>query len=345
MKTLLIGSLAALAALAPATAGAQVYPERIVVKTRVHAAAAYQRDRGDDREQQTERTTKTFHLGASGTLMLGNIAGDITVGRGGSDIVVEIVKTAHGRDTADARELLQLVTVDATERADRAEVKTHYPGGDEMRRNNRRNLNVTVAYNVTAPAGTHLAIETISGNVKISDIVGDVTASSISGDVRISGGSRVTTVKSISGSVEVVETQGDGPLEASSVSGDVTLRRVTARRVQSGSVSGNIRLEDMRCDRVEAHTTSGNIDFSGQLAKNGRYELKGFSGELRVALGGGTGFELDASSFSGQIRSDDFPITTRGRVGGRHLNGTWGDGSAVLDLTTFSGSIVITKQR
>ena len=270
--------------LAPATAGAQVYPERILVKSKHATAASYQRrGRDDNREQQTERTTKTFRLGASGTLTLGNIAGDITVTRGtGSETVVEIVKTAHGRDTADARELLQLVTVDATERPDRVEVKTHYPGGDEMKRSNRRNLNVEVAYNVTAPAGIHLVLETISGDVKIADIKGDVTASSISGDVRITGGGRVGSVKSISGTVEVTEANVDGVLEASSVSGDVKLHRVTAKRVQSGSVSGNLELDDVQSDRVTASTTSGNILFGGTLAKNGRYELKGFSGDVRV---------------------------------------------------------------
>lgn len=347
MKTPFIASLALLAlALAPAHADAQVYPERIVIKSKHASAAGYQRrDRNDNREQQTERTTKTFRLGAAGTLTLGNIAGDVTVSRGtGADTVVEIVKTAHGRDSADARELLQLVTVDATERPDRVEVKTRYPGGDEMKRNNRRNMNVEVAYNVTAPAGIHLAVETISGNVTVNGIKGEVTASSVSGDVRVSGGARVGSAKSVSGSIEITDAQVDGVLEASSVSGDVRLRRVTAKRIQSGSVSGNLELEEIQSDRVTASTTSGTIVFGGTLAKNGRYELKGFSGDVRVRLSGGTGFELDASTFSGQIRSDDFPITARGRMSGRHLTGTWGDGSAILDLQTFSGSITVAKR-
>jgi Ni/Co efflux regulator RcnB len=345
MTRLLFASLAVLV-LAPPPAGAQVYPERIVIKSKHASTASYQRrGRDDNREQQTERTTKTFRLGASGTLMLGNIAGDITVTRGsGSETSVEIVKTAHGRDAADARELLQLVTVDATERPDRVEVKAHYPGGDEMKRSNRRNLNVEVDYIVTAPAGIHLAVETISGDVKIADIKGEVTASSISGDVRITGGGRVGSAKSISGTVEITEANVDGALEASSVSGDVKLHHITARRIQSGSVSGNLELDEVQSERVTASTTSGTIVFGGTLAKNGRYELKGFSGDVRVRLAGATGFELDASTFSGQIRSDDFPITARGRMSGRHLTGTWGDGSAVLSLQTFSGSIVISKR-
>ena len=83
---------------------------------------------------------------------------------GGNEIGVEIVKTARGRDDADARELLQLVEVDVVERNNRAEVRTRYPQGDEMRRNNRRNVNVSVAYNVTAPAGARIRATSISGN-------------------------------------------------------------------------------------------------------------------------------------------------------------------------------------
>lgn len=347
MNRVLTASLLVVSVLASGRADAQVYPDRIGARARaIAAASAYQRrDRDDNREEQVERTTKTFRLGDAGLLTLSNIAGDITIARGGgSETSVEIVKTARGRDAADARELLQLVTVDAVERNGRAEVKTHYPG-DEMRRNGRRNINVSVAYNVTAPAGTHISVESISGNIKVADIRGDVSASTISGDLRINGAGRIGSAKTISGSVEISDAQVDGALASSSVSGDVTLRHVSARRVEAGSVSGNIRLEDMQCDRVTASTTSGGISFSGTLAKNGRYELKGFSGDVRLQLSGDTGFEVDATTFSGQIRSDDFPVTSRGRANRRSLSGSYGDGSAVLDLQTFSGSIIIAKRR
>ena len=82
---------------------AQVYPERLAIALKarraVAAARAYQRrSRDDNREEQTERTTKVIKLGADGMLALGNIAGDITVTRGGgSDATIEIVKTARGR--------------------------------------------------------------------------------------------------------------------------------------------------------------------------------------------------------------------------------------------------------
>ena len=107
-----------------------------------------------------------------------------------------------------------------------------------MQTNNRRNMNVSVSYNITAPANTRLTVKSISGNIKVSDIKGDVAAESVSGDVRIGGSGRVGTAKSVSGNVEVVDTQIDGTLEAGSISGDVVLRRLTARRIDTSSISG-----------------------------------------------------------------------------------------------------------
>jgi hypothetical protein len=357
MNRLFRETLAALIALAavPGAAGAQVYPERMAIaekaRTLVEAAHAYQRrTRDDNREEQTERTTKVVRLGADGVLALGNISGDITISRaGGADTTIDVVKTARARTSEEAKDMLKLVTVEIGERNGRADVRAHYPGGGEQGRTGRRNVNVSVAYTVSAPAGTRISVETISGSVKVSDIKGDVNANSISGDVRISGAGRIGTAKSISGTVEISDTQADGPVGGSSVSGDVVFRRVTARRMDAGSVSGNIKIEDALCERVSAWTTSGSVWFAGALAHSGHYELKSFSGEVRVLLAGNTGFEVNASSFSGEVRTD-LPITARGNNPpnrrGRHtaLSGAYGDGAAVLDLTTFSGSIVISRR-
>lgn len=149
--------------------------------------------------------------------------------------------------------------VDVSERAGRADVRTRYPRGDHARRTNRRNINVTVAYNVTAPVGTRISVESISGSVKVTDIKGDVTANTVGGDVRISGAGRVGAAKTISGTVEIVDAQVDGGMEASSVSGDVVLRRVAARCIGAGSVSGHIKLEEVRCERVDVSSTSGGV--------------------------------------------------------------------------------------
>jgi len=316
---------------------------RTVVRAKVESAKVV-RYQGRDREEQTERSTRTLHIGSDGEISLGNIAGDITVTRGSGDATLEIVKTAHGRTADDAREMLALVGVEVTERGTRAEVRAQYPD-DRERRNNRRNINVSVAYTVTAPPGTRITATSISGSIKVADIKGDLTLTSISGGVRVANAGRIAAAKSVSGPVEIVDTEIDGSVQAESISGDIVLRKVRARRLELSVVSSNVMMQDLQCERVEAHTISGDVEYRGALAKNGRYEFSSHSGEVRIVLSGDTGFELNANSFSGVVRSD-LPLTLRGRDPGRQraLHGTYGDGSAVLDVTTFSGRVVISKR-
>ena len=212
-----------------------------------------------------------------------------------------------------------------------------------MRRNNRRNVNVSVAYTVSAPAGTRLTIGSVSGSIHVSEIKGDLSANSISGGVRIANAGRIAAAKSISGDVEIFDTQTDGAVDVQSISGSVLLRKVTARSLDVGSISGSVVVQDVQCDRVKAHSISGSVEFGGALAKGGRYELNSHSGDVRIALAGATGFEVEANSFSGSVRSD-LALTLQGergreRSGHRAVRGVFGDG-----VTTFSGSVVITKR-
>ena len=335
---------------APAAAHGQSVSKHVREVVRGHAerikAVSYQRGR----EEQTDRFTKTVKIGSAGEIDVANIAGDIVITRGGgNDAVIEVVKTSRGSSAEDAREMLQLVDVTIEERAGRVEIRTQYPRGDDWRHKDkkRRNMNVSTAFNITAPSGTRLNVKSISGSIKVNGIKGDISVESVSGNVVIGDAGRIAQAKSVSGDVQINDTTIEGPLDAGSVSGNVTLKGVKARRLDLGSVSGNVVLEDIQCDRVNVHSVSGNVQFQGPLARNGRYEMKSHSGEVRVAISGGSGFELEASSFSGHVRSD-FPVTIQGGTARgprqRSLHGVYGDGSAVLDLTTFSGSILIVKR-
>ena len=307
-----------------------------------------QRD-GEGREQQTERTTRALKLGPHGEIHLSNIAGDITISRGGGgDATLDIVKVARGRTAEDAKQMLDLVQVEVTERGPRAEVKTRYPHDEEGRRHGRRNFDVSVSYNLTAPEGTRVSASSISGSLSVKDIKGDVALESVSGSVRIANAGRIAAAKSVSGSVEIADTEIEGQLEASSVSGRVLVRGVKARSLEAGAVSGDVVVQDVACERVEAQTVSGEVQFTGDLVRGGRYELSSHSGGVKVAIGGNTGFEVEATSFSGSVRTDiqlqsDVDDERRGPRR-RTVRGVHGDGSAVLDLTTFSGSIVITRR-
>ena len=321
-------------------------------REREREQADRERERARSRDgnvQEVERITRTLRIGDRGELHLSNISGDIAISRGsGSDAQVEIVKTARGQTNDDARALLKLVQVEVVERAGRAEVTAHYPRGDEMRRGNRRNVNVSVSYNVTVPAGTRVRANSISGSVSAKDVTGDLVLKSISGTVRLANAAGVCAAESISSNVEVIDSTFDGSVSASSASGTILMKRVKARRIAANSISGNVHLEGVEAGGVEGKSVSGNVQLSGPIGKSARYELGSHSGNLNVTVSGGMGFEVQATSFSGGVRSD-FQFTSsnaessRGRFP-RTVRGVVGDGSAVLELSTFSGNIVINKQ-
>ena len=319
----------------------------IVVALALGASELSAQDRNFTAEQ-TSKETKTLAIGSTGTLELKNLSGTIIVNAGGGrDATVEIVKRAKGRTDADAKEGLQKVTVDIDQRSDRATVQANYPRDDR-----RPPYSVSVDYNVTAPAGTRLVLESLSGDATIKGIRGDLQVSVTSGDITITGAGKSINAKTISGDVTLTGSEADANVELGSVSGDVTAQDVKAHRLSVTVTSGDIKAQGAGADSAELSSTAGTVEYSGTVAKSGRYELHSHAGEVIFMPTGGAGYEFTANTFSGSIQSN---VTTqnpstgnrsgRGRgPSSREIHGTVGDGSAVVVLGTFSGNVVIGKK-
>jgi DUF4097 and DUF4098 domain-containing protein YvlB len=288
--------------------------------------------------EKTDRETRTLALGPSGTLDLETHSGDITVTAGsGRDATIEIIRRARGRTDADVQMGLEQVKATVDQRPDRARVRAVYPDRQGT------TYSVDVSYVITAPAGTHVTVETVSGNVTVKGIRGDVTVDVTSGRIDVAG-SRVSQAKTISGPVTLTDVETDGSLDVRTVSGTVTLQNVKARRLNADAVAnGDVTAHNVVCDTATLKTLSGDVDFSGTLSKNGRYELSAFSGTVRFTPAGSAGFELQASTFSGDIRSDPSMTFRDVSMARRSLRGTFGDGAAFVILKTFSGNVTVGK--
>jgi DUF4097 and DUF4098 domain-containing protein YvlB len=310
-----------------------------------------QRDRGREsdrhRQEATDRQVHTLDIGRAGELDLGNVSGDITVtAGGGSEATVEMILRGYGGTPDEAKRQLTLLRVDVTRRASRAEVRAVYKEGE-------RNYRVSAEYRVTAPVETRVRAHSVSGDVRVSKMKGELSVETVSGEVVVDSATRVTAAKSVSGDVQLTGISTEGILAASSVSGDVLARGLKARRLELSTVSGGLQIREVACDRAEIQSVSGDVEFAGSLARGGRYEVQSHSGNIRIALSGGAGFEVEAHSFSGEVRADvqltrqavdDDSFGRRRRRLNRTLRGTYGDGSAFLELTTFSGDIIISPQ-
>jgi hypothetical protein len=333
-------------AVVAAPAMAQDAGHRIVLRDLVTTLrpGAYQgRNNGPE---QTERYSRKAKIGRDGRFSLTNISGDIVVTAGtGDEVSIEAIKRTRG----DKSELARVqITVD--ERAGRVDVRTDHESnrGDRYGRGDR----VSVDYTVSVPASAIVDLHSISGSVKVTGVHGSLRAETISGTITIADAPKLETAKTVSGDVLLTGITSDGDLTASSVSGNVRAKGVKARGLDLGIISGDISVSDVTCERLGVKSVSGSVEYAGGIAKGGRYEINAHSGTVRLLLANPSGFELNANSFSGTIRSD-FPVTLgptsarndRGRPGpGRATHAVFGDGSATLVVRTFSGDIIIGKR-
>lgn len=340
---------AALLPAAPAALAAEQDPtltgvaREIAATTRevTRAVARYQGNRDRDRVTQTEQQRRTVRIAPGGLIELHNIAGDITIAStGGDQATIEITKIARGPNDADAREQLRLVQVEVLERAGGVQVRANYP--DRRARNERRNINVSTAYRVVAPAGTRIRTDSVSANVTVTGIRGDLTLGTISGNIVVRDAGRRVNAQTISGNVQLVSAQDDAVVELSSTSGNVSAERIKVRRLEMGSVSGSVVATDLQCEAAALHTVNGNVEYSGGLAPGGRYEFRTHSGDVRLIFPRGAGFELEASTYSGEVRTA-LALRMEGRTRGRDrtVRGTHGDGRARVEASSFSGDIQI----
>ena len=294
----------------------------------------------------TERFSKTVRIGRTGSFELSNVSGNVTItGGNGDEVRIDAVKRARSRDQSAAKTLLDELRIEVTELPNRVEVRTEHPRG-------RRNYVGSVDYTVTVPTGVDASIKVVSGDVRVMNVKGELRTESISGNVVASGAARLALAKSVSGDVDVTDAAGDA-LVITTVSGNLAGRNLKARAIELSSVSGNVVLTNVTCDRATVKTTSGNVEYDGALARAGRYEMHAHSGNVRLAVTNTTGFELEATTFNGDVRSD-FPLTLRAGIEGggarkgprfnRSIRGSYGDGGAIVMLKSFSGDIVVTKR-
>jgi len=307
--------------------------------------AAERRARVEQRRgpEFTEPFTRTIRLGRSGTFDLANVAGDVVVtGGSGDEVRINALKRVRDRNEADARTLLQAIQIQVSERPGLVEVRTELP--------RRRNWSGGVDFTVAVPTGANVTLRSVSGDIRVTNVRGELRAETVSGDVVAGQLGRVRTLKAVSGDIQATDVEGE-ELTAGTVSGDIIARNVRVKAIDLESVSGDLRLAEVEADRVNMRSISGDLEYAGRLARSGRYDLQSHSGDIRLTPAGNTGFDVDANTFSGDISSDfqlrggNQPVASEPRRGvSRALRGAVGDASAILTLRSFNGDIVIVRR-
>jgi len=115
---------------------------------------------------------------------------------------------------------------------------------------------------IDVPAAASIVVETRSGDIAASGVIGATRWTTASGDVRLEAVQGDLTAEAVSGDVAIA---ASGPLEA------------TAR-----TVSGDLELRGGTVGRLEVATTSGDITLSGRFLGDGPFTVETVSGDTMI---------------------------------------------------------------
>jgi DUF4097 and DUF4098 domain-containing protein YvlB len=169
---------------------------------------------------------------------------------------------------------------------------------------------------VTVPSGSALALKTGSADTRAEGEYGATWVNTGSGDLYVELVTGPLEVQAGSGDLTIGEVRGEGRVKSGS--GDVRIGRVAATMtVATGSgdvgietVAGSLAVKtgsgDVRvgesADDVSFSTGSG--DLQVEVARRGRFTVKGASGDVRLGIPAGTPVWTDITTITGRIHSD-----------------------------------------
>lgn len=272
---------------------------------------------------------RTLQVNGSVSLDVSTGSGDITVKAGSSNQVVVhgTVRSSNwmfGDDSA-----VQKIESNPPIQQSGNSIRIGYNLPDDVKRH------VSINYEITVPADTTLQAQSGSGNIGIDGVRSAVQAQTGSGDIRANDiGSRFHAQ---TGSGNIRAQSVAAPFFGQTGSGDIEADLTGSGDVDVHTGSGTIRVRGIK-GGVRARTGSGNVETDGTVA--GPWQLHSGSGNIVMAVGSGSGFNLDVHTSSGSIHSD-LPITVQGSLGKHELKGAVKGGGPAVDVSTGSGDVDI----
>ena len=215
------------------------------------------------------------------------------------------------------------VEVDTEQVGNRIEIVTRATSGnpnpDAMRAD----------YDISVPVESELQVRSDSGNVTVDSVHGDMSFDTVAADLALQDVEGYLVVKSIGGSTVCTRCAG---------------------RFDATSISGNFQLLQPSMDNVRVQTSSGNILFDGNFMNRGIYVLKNYSGTIEVRFSSSDSFDVRATSLYGSVLNQapvvpdrhNMPAPRTGMA--KSLFGSMNDGRAKVELSSFSGTIKISKR-
>lgn len=202
----------------------------------------------------------------------------------------------------------------------------------------RMGLPGDVEVELTVPAAMGVNIEAMTVDVDAEGMRGLLQVESIDGDVAVRNAGDLS-IESMNGAITVAGARGRARL--SSISRDIVASGL-AGEVTAESVSGSIWLTGSESAAVVAETVSGMVVFQGAVRSGGSYALASHSGNIVFGLPAGTNATVSTALASGRLTAS-FTLPDPETRSRRRQSLRFGNGSASVELETFSGSVRLVR--
>ncbi|HEV2063114.1 MAG TPA: DUF4097 family beta strand repeat-containing protein [Thermoanaerobaculia bacterium] len=314
----------------------------------------------EDRMPFSAGRTDRFNaaLASRATVRIENISGDI-VARPGKDFSAVATLSVAAATQKRADELLARTVVAQTQDEEGYSLETRWPDSASRDDGGRRRTpgrpsdgRITVKFEVTIPTGMTAVLKTVNGEVRVTDVDGDLDVSSVNGDVRVQGTRHSFRARTVNGRVEAAAAllPAGASVDCRTVNGAVTLTLPKDAKfdfsasAMSGAIASTFPLpvrtapeslpakelsrekDRDRTRRIVVHDEDGE-DVVVDLREVQR-EIEQSMREVEIAVRRG----LRESAREAQI----FTL-----MPGREYTGSVGHGGASVHASTLSGSITV----
>lgn len=196
---------------------------------------------------------------------------------------------------------------------------------------------------IRVPRGSHVAVRTWWGDIRIENVQGGADLESTEGDIRVRGAFRAIHAQTAAGNIDIDATR-KGVLRVKSVGGDITVRGAGGY-IDVSTVSGSARVEGRRVWEGRITSVSGDIRFSGDFERDGSFEFESNSGTIELVLPSDIAADFDIISFSGLLETD-FPADTTATLHGNRREYVFNVGGkgTHIKMKTYKGRVRIRKK-
>jgi Putative adhesin len=175
--------------------------------------------------------------------------------------------------------------------------------------------------------------------------------------VRIDNSSGNITLRKISNGIEAKTYEGNisvgdsgGAITLNTTSGNILTFDVLANEIgdifKTKTESGAINLKNVNYTQVEVNSTSGSIRYNGEFSNGGQFNFGTLNGAMTFLMPNNSSCKVNATYSFGSF-SSEIPFKAEQKSSAKEtqkLTAIFGDGDANVNLTTYSGRILIKKQ-